>query len=405
LSKIFARSIVYGPLLLSLAACGGSAPDGGAGGGGGGAAGGAPPPPLVIAMTVQAQDVPNIVELPGRIEAVRTAEIRARADGIIERRLYQEGSDVRAGQPLFQIDQRDLVQQVAQAQAALSRAEAAQTNASSVIRRYTPLVRERAVSGQEYDQARATLRSESAAVADARAALARARLQLGYTTVRAPISGRVGRAQVTEGALVSAGQATLLATIEQPSPIYAVFTESNAKILDLIQADRSGATDVKPITQIEVRLLLANGREYGPVGKLDFADQVVDPQTGAQTLRAVFPNGERILLPGQFVRGRVAIGRSANGILIPARAVQLSDRGATVTTVAADGTTAPRPVQLGGQVGNAWLIKSGLKAGDRIITDGWQKIMQPGMKVQVAPAGQPKPAQPRPAQPTKQGGN
>lgn len=344
---------------------------------------GAGPPPLVEAVTIKAQQVPNIIELPGRIQAVRTAEVRARADGIIERRLYQEGTDVAAGTPLFRIDPRDLSQQVAQARAALARSEAARTNAASVVRRYAPLIKERAVSGQEYDQAQATLRAETANVADARAALSRAQLQLGYTTVRAPISGRVGRAQVTEGALVSATQATLLTTIEQPNPVYAVFTQSNAAILDLRQASGSGATDIKPLAQAEVKLVLANGREYGPAGRLDFADQVVDPQTGSQVLRAVFPNAERLLLPGQFVRGRVTIGTSPNGILIPARAVQMGERGASVTVVAADGTTAPRPVQLGGQVGNNWLIKSGLKIGERVITEGWQKIMQPGMKVQV----------------------
>lgn len=391
------RSILPVIALIGLAACGGGEAQQG------GPAGppGAGPPPLVEAITVRTQEVPNIVELPGRIEAVRTAEVRARADGIIERRLYQEGTDVIAGQPLFRIDQRDLVQQVAQARAALARAEAARTNAASVTRRYAPLIKERAVSGQEYDQAQATLRSESANVADARAALSRAQLLLGYTTVRAPIAGRVGRAQVTEGALVSAGQATLLTTIEQPSPIYAVFTQSSAAILDLRQSGRSGATDVRPLSQVEVRLVLANGRDYGPAGRLDFAAQTVDPQTGSQVLRAIFPNGERLLLPGQFVRGRIALGTSPNGILIPARAVQVGERGASVTIVGADGAASVRPVQLGGQVGTAWLIKAGLRRGERVITDGWQKIMQPGMKVQVkgdpAPAGQPQ-AQGRPEQ-------
>lgn len=386
IKTIHAR-IACGLLTLALASCGSGGEQQGPGG-----PMGAGPPPLVEAITIKAQQVPNIVELPGRIQAVRTAEVRARADGIIERRLYQEGTDVAVGTPLFRIDPRDLSQQVAQARAALARSEAARANAASVVRRYTPLIKERAVSGQEYDQAQATLRAETANVADARAALSRAQLQLGYTTVRAPISGRVGRAQVTEGALVSAGQATLLTTIEQPNPVYAVFTQSNAAILDLRQADRSGATDIRPLAQVEVKLVLANGREYGPAGRLDFADQVVDPQTGSQVLRAVFPNAERLLLPGQFVRGRIAIGTSPNGILVPARAIQMGERGASVTVVAADGTTSARPVQLAGQVGNNWSIKSGLKPGERVITDGWQKIMQPGMKVQVKgdkpPAGQ-----------------
>lgn len=392
MTKTMSMRLIGGFSLLALAACGGGGPQGQQGGFGGG------PPPLVEVVTVRAQEVPNIVELPGRIEAVRTAEVRARADGIIERRLYQEGTDVAAGQALFRIDPRDLTQQVEQARATLARAEAARANAASIVRRYTPLVNERAVSGQEYDLAQATLRQETANVANARAALSRVQLQLGYTTVRAPIAGRVGRAQVTEGALVSASQATLLATIEQPNPVYAVFTQSNAAILDLRQADRSGATDIRPLAQVEVKLVLANGRDYLTPGKLDFTDQVVDPQTGSQVLRAVFPNAERLLLPGQFVRGRIAIGTTRNGILVPARAVQMSERGASVTVVAPDGTTAPRPVQLAGQVGSNWSIKSGLKPGDRVITEGWQKIMQPGMKVQVK--GDPAPAAPgAPAKP------
>lgn len=387
---------------LALTACGGGGNDA-PGGMAGGAPGGAPPPTLVEAITIKTQTVPNIVELPGRIEAVRMAEVRARADGIVERRLFTEGSDVRAGQALFTIDPRDLRAAVAQAQATLARAQAAQANAQSVVRRYTPLVNERAVSGQEYDAAQATLRSASADVAQARAALTRAQLQLNYTTVRAPISGRVGRAQVTEGALVSAASGTLMTTVEQPSPIYAVFTESNTALLDMLANERAGQTDLKPLRQVEVRLVLANGKDYGAVGTLDFAAPSVDPQTGTQILRAVFPNGERVLVPGQFVRGRIAIGTTPGGILIPARAIQFGERGASVTVVNADGSTAPRPVQLAGQVGNNWSVKSGLKAGDRVITDGWQKLamMPPGGRVQVK--GDPAPAQPgaQPQQPAK----
>jgi len=387
---IQSRTILTLPLIALLSACGGGGESGGGAAAGGGA-GAAPPPPLVEAITVSATQVPNIVELPGRIEAVRTAEVRARTDGIVEQRLYTEGADVRAGQPLFRIDQRDLRAAVEQARASLARAQATQVNAQSVARRYGPLVQERAISGQENDQAQATLRSSTADVAQARAALTRAQLQLGYTTVRAPISGRVGRAQVTEGALVSAAQGTLMTTVEQPSPIYAVFTESNTAILNQMQA--GGAQ----LRQVTVRLLLANGQEYGPAGRLDFTAPTVDPQTGTQVLRAVFPNAERMLVPGQFVRGRVAIGTAPNGIVIPARAIQFGQRGASVMIVNADRTTASRPVQLAGQVGSNWVVKSGIKPGERVITDGWQKVMQPGMPVQVkgdpAPAGAPAAAQ------------
>lgn len=376
-------------LAMMLAACGSGQPEGSAPGGGMPGAGG--PPPLVEAVTLRAQEVPNIVELPGRIAAVRTAEVRARTDGIIEAKLFTEGSDVRAGQPLFRIDDRDLRAQVQQASAALARAEAARTNAARVVQRYAPLVAERAVSGQENDQAVATLRQSTADVADARAALSRARLQLSYTTVRAPISGRIGEAQATEGALVSATQATPLTTIEQPSPIYAEFEQSNTAMLNLRRAGQT-STDLKPLGEVEVRLVLANGQEYGQVGRLNFTAPTVDPSTGSQTLRATFLNGERLLMPGQFVRGRISIG-TTQGIVVPARAIQFGERGANVTVVNADGSTAPRPVQLAGQTGTGWVVKSGLKPGERVITDGWQKLMQPGMKVQVKgdkpPAGQP----------------
>jgi len=377
LSRRLFRATLPLAALFALAACGsGSDADGGDG------AWGAGPPPLVVAMTVKAQSIPNIVELPGRIEAVRTAEVRARSDGIIERRLYQEGTDVVEGAPLFRIDPRDLNAQVDQARATLRRAEAARTNAQQIVRRYAPLVADRSVSALEFDQAQATLRQEDANVADARAALARAQLQQSYTIVRAPIAGRVGRAQVTEGALVSASSATPLATVEQLAPVYAVFTQSSAAALDLIQAQRSGSLDVPALSQIEVRLILANGQDYAVAGKLDFSDQTVDSTTGSQTLRAVFPNPERLLLPGQFVRGRLSIGTAPSGIMIPAKAVQMGERNATVLVVGRDSTVEARSVQLGAQVGGNWIVRSGLKPGDRVIVEGWQKA-QPGQKVQV----------------------
>lgn len=378
-----------------LAACGSGQPEQGAGG----APGAGGQPVLVDAITVRATPVPNIIELPGRIEAVRSSEVRARADGIIERRLFTEGSDVRAGQPLFRIDPRDLRAAAAQAQAALDRAQAARANAAQVVRRYAPLVSERAVSGQENDQAVAALREAEAAVAEARANLTRARLQLSYTTVTAPIAGRIGRAQVTEGALVSAASGTLLATIEQSNPIYATFAQSNTALLDLVASANDGAVDLAPLGTVPVRLILANGREYGSVGRLDFASPVVDPETGSQTLRAVFPNDARLLLPGQFVRGRVEIGTNPDGIVLPASALQFSDRGASVNIVGRDGAFAARPVQLAGQIDGGWVVKSGVRPGERVITSGWQKL-QPGMRVQVnQPRRQPaaKPAATAPA--------
>jgi membrane fusion protein (multidrug efflux system) len=367
------------PLVASLilAGCG----DAGGGARGGGAQG-ANPPPLVEVITVQSQAVPNIVELPGRIQAVRLAEVRARVDGIVERRLYQEGTDVAAGDPLFRIDPRDMTAQSDQARAALRRAEAARLNARQIVSRFGPLVSDKSVSAMEYDQAQANLRQAEASVDDARATLARTQLQLGYTLVRAPIAGRVGSAQVTEGALVSAGSATLMTTVDQLSPVYAVFTQSSAAVLDLLDAQRTGTVDVPALSQIEVKLILANGREYGPTGRLDFAAQTVDPSTGSQTLRAVFPNDARLLLPGQFVRGRISLGTLPQGIMIPAQAVQMGQNTAVVSVVGRDMTVASRTVQLGNQSGGHWIVLSGLKPGERVIIAGWQKV-QPGQPVRV----------------------
>ena len=344
------------------------------------------PSPPVDVVAVATGEVPNIVELPGRIEAVRTAEVRARVDGIVERRLYQEGSDVPAGAPLFLIDPRDKQAQLAQAQAALNRATAARANARSIVARYEPLVSRKAVSAQEYDAALSDARQADASVIDARAALDRARLELGYTTVRAPITGRVGKAQVTEGALVSASSATLLTQINQLSPIYATFTQSSAKLLDLQQLAKSGALRVPDLKAIEVRLVLENGEQYDLPGHLDFADQTVDPSTGSQTLRARFPNPDRLLLPGQFVRARIIAGSRRDGIAIPERAVQISNEEASVLVVGRDNLVAKRTIALGGQSGGKWVVLSGLRSGDLVIVDGWMKV-QPGQKVTPRKAG------------------
>ncbi|MFV0624872.1 efflux RND transporter periplasmic adaptor subunit [Sphingomonas sp. ac-8] len=376
------RTLVVVAGALALSGCGGGAEQPPA-----------PPPPLVTAITVQGEAVPNIIELPGRIEAVRSAEVRARTDGIIERRLYQEGTDVKAGTPLFRIDPRDKQAQLAQARAALSRAQATRTNAKQIVDRYRPLIAEKAVSAQEYDAALATLRGADADVADARAAVSRAELELSYTTVRAPISGRVGRAQVTEGALASAASATLLTTVEQLEPVYAVFTESSSALQDLANRARSGALALPSLSGVEVRLVLENGTEYPVTGRLNFADLTVDPTTGSQVLRATFANPARQLLPGQFIRGRITAGTTRDGVQVPARAVQLSNEQATVMVVGKDGTVAARTVELGGQVGSGWVVRSGLKPGEQVITEGWQKV-QPGQKVRVqAPQAGAKPAQ------------
>lgn len=352
------------------------------------------PPAIVETVTVRPETIPNIIELPGRIEAVRTAEVRARTDGIIERRLYEEGGHVVAGAPLFRIDPRDYQAQVEAAQATLERAEAARANAEAVLRRYQPLVEERAISGQEFDSARSSLRQAEAQVAEARAALARAELLLSYTTVRAPITGRVGQAEVTEGALVSAGEATLLTRIDQVSPVYAVFTVSSAQMLDTVQLAQSGGLNVSSMDDIKVRLILENGTAYAPVGRLDFTSATVSPETGTQVVRARFDNPEGLLRPGEFVRGKIEAGTIAGGIAVPARAVQMQGAQANVSVLSQDGTVVSRPVTLGELTGGRWIIHSGLRAGEQVIVEGWQKV-RPGQKAQTrAAAGQKAPSQP-----------
>lgn len=342
-------------------------------------------PMTVLVTTVTASPISHVVELPGRIEAVRTAEVRARVDGIVERRLYQEGTDVPAAAPLFQIDSRDYRAQLQRAQAALTRAEAVRANSATIVARFQPLVSRQAVSAQEYEAALAALQQAQANVSDASAEVTLAQLRLDRCTVRAPIAGQVGRAQVTEGALVSASAATLLTQVNQLSPIHAVFTQSHTELLDFALQIQSGALKPPDTAHIEVRLILANGREYGEPGYLNFAELVVDPSTGSQTIRALFPNPEHILLPGQFVRGRIAAGKFTIGFRVPERAVQLGNGTASVTVVAPDGTVSNRDVELGAQGDGQWIIRSGLKPGEQVVVDGWHKI-RPGQKVNAQPA-------------------
>jgi len=357
---------------------------------------GPPPTPEVTAIVVKGTEVPNVIELPGRIEAVRTAEVRARVDGIVQRRLYQEGSDVRAGAQLFEIDPRDMRAALDAAQADLRRAEAARVNAAQVVNRYEPLVSRKAISAQEYDAAVSTLHQAEAQAAQAHASVDRARLQLSYTDVTTPIAGRAGRAQVTEGALVSATGATLMTTVEQLAPIYVTFAPSSSSILDMSARVHAGLLRIPQLNDVEVHLILENGAAYGPTGHLDFADRTVDPTTGGQTIRALVPNPGQVLLPGQFVRGRIYAGVVPNGVRIPQPAVQLSDKQASVTVINPDGTASIREVELGGLDGSDWVINSGLTPGDKVIVDGWQKV-QPGQKVRAkafdAPAGPSLPAQ------------
>jgi membrane fusion protein (multidrug efflux system) len=366
---------------LLLAACSKAAPPA------------APPPPEVRIITVASQPVMNVIELPGRLQAVRTAEVRARVDGIVQRRLYTEGTDVRAGQPLFAIDPRQLRAQLSASEALLARARATAANAAQDVARYKGLVAQQALSQQEYDAAVARLRTAEADVAQTSAQIAAARLNLSYTTVTAPIAGRAGRAAVTEGALVSGSGATLLTTIEQLDPIYANFSQSSSDLLALRGRITSGALKVPAMTRIPVRLVLEDGTLYRLPGHLDFVDMSIDEATGTAALRATFPNPAQALLPGQFVRARVEAGVQAKGLLVPQRAVTITPQGATVLVVGAKDIVESRPVTVGALQVGAWAIQSGLAPGERVIVDGLQKAA-PGKPVKPVAASAAPPAVP-----------
>lgn len=367
-------------LALLLASCSSEAPP-------------APPPPEVNIVTVSTQAVPNVIELPGRVQAYRTSEVRARVNGIVERRLFDEGSYVRAGTPLFRIDPRELIAASNAARAQLARAQATAANARQVVGRYQPLLADQAIGKQEYDAAVAAQRTAEADVAAAQANLESARLNLGYASVTAPISGRARRAEVTEGALVSAAQGTLLTTIEQIDRVYVNFGQSSSDLLATRRDMEAGKVNAPRLERVEVQLILEDGTAYPITGHLDFFDLSIDEATGTAALRAEFPNPSSALLPGQFVRARIFAGNRANGILIPQRAVKLAADNASVMVLDTKNVATPRPVKLGTMVAGQWAILDGLKPGDRVIVDGLQKV-QPGQPVRVA---QPKGTASKPA--------
>jgi len=347
----------------------------------------------VKTVTISAGPIPHIVELPGRVEAVRTSQVRARVTGIVMERLYQEGTDVRAGQPLFRIDPRELRASYAQTQASLESARATAANAAAVAERYRPLVEENAISRQEYDAAIAASREANAAVSRIRAQLDAASLQLGYTTVRAPISGRVGRAEVTEGALVSSSEATLMTRIEQVSPIYVSFAQSASDLMAIRRRVASGEVELEVSSRVPVTLTFSDGTQYPIEGLIDFLAASVDEETGTVAVRAEFANPDGALLPGEFVRAQIEVGQFANGITVPQRAVTIGNDGGTVYVIDGEGRAALRKVQLGQMYEDKWIVESGLKQGDVVIVSNLQKV-RPGAPVTIAntPTGRDKPA-------------
>ena len=363
-------------IALSLAACSEKKEAGGAGAPGSAA----PPPPEVGVITAQPESVGLTTELPGRLEASRVAQVRARATGILQKRVFTEGSDVRAGQVLYRVDAGpyDAARQSAQAQ--LAQAQATLANASGVVTRYRPLVAANAVSKQEFDAAVAAEKAAQAQVAAARAALRTADINLGYATVTAPISGRIGRSLVTEGALVSAAESTQLATIQQINPLYVNLTQSASEVMQLQQALRAGKLNRSGANAARVEILLDNGQPYAENGRLLFTDLTVDPGTGQVSLRAEVPNPSLLLLPGMYVRARLQQAQVDNAVLLPQQAVTRGSDGDSVMVVNADGTVAPRKVQIAGAKDNQWIVTGGLNPGEKVMVDGSMKLML-GIKV------------------------
>ncbi|MGB3797235.1 MAG: efflux RND transporter periplasmic adaptor subunit [Alteraurantiacibacter sp.] len=336
----------------------------------------------VKTVTISTETIPNVIDLPGRVETVRSAEVRARVTGIVQERMYEEGTDVRAGQPLFRIDPRELRAGLAQTEASLQRARATAANASAVVERYRPLVAENAISKQEYDAALAASREAAANVAQIRAQVEASSLQLGYTTVRAPISGRVGRAEVTEGALVSQAEGTLMTRIEQMSPVYVSFAQSASEVVRIRRAIAAGEIDLGETDRVEVRLTFTDGTEYPVPGYIDFLDFSVDPDTGTVQLRAEFANPSGLLLPGEFVRAKIYAGQTTGGIAVPQRAVTVNEKGGSVFVVNGEGMAELRSVKLGALASGRWIIESGLKTGDVVIVSNLQKL-RPGAPVKI----------------------
>jgi membrane fusion protein (multidrug efflux system) len=347
---------------LTLAACGGDAQKSPGMGPGG------MPPAEVDVISVTRSSTSLTQDLPGRLQAVRTAQVRARVEGIVEKRLFSEGSDVKQGATLFLIDDRNY-----KATELSARVDVAVMK--NALARYQPLLPSKAVSQQEYDQAQVKLMQTEAA-------LTRAQIDLENTKVPAPISGRIGRAEVTEGALVGKGDATLLATIEQIDPIYANFTQTNSEVLRLQKAMKAGK--LKRAEQGRVEMVLEDGSIYPLPGKLMFSDLAVDPNTGTISLRAEFPNPKRELLPGTFVKIRFVQGEAENTIRLPQRAVQSGEQGQFVMVVGPEDKVVPMPIETSGMSGGDWIVSGGLKGDEKVIVNGIQKV-RPGAVVKPVP--------------------
>jgi len=335
---------------------------------------GAPPPPEVSVLTVKLGSIPVVSDLPGRLEPFRVAQVGARVAGILQKRTFKEGSDVKAGQVLFQIDNAPYRASLESAQATLAQAQATLAQAASTARRYKPLVEANAISKQDYDVAVANEKAAQAQVAAGKAAVTNASINLGYASVTAPISGRIGRALVTEGALVGQGQVTELAVIQQINPLYVNITQSSSDIMRMREALNSGKLAKAGDNAAKVKVYTDDGRPYAQEGKLLFTDLTVDPTTGQVSVRAELPNPDGMLLPGMYVRVHIEEAQVDNAVLIPQQAVTRNEKGNTVMVVAEDGSVAPRPVQISQSKGTNWVVTDGLKSGDKVMIDGFIKL-------------------------------
>ena len=350
--------------------------------------GGPPPPPEVSVVTLKPRAVEITDQLPGRTTAFRVAEVRPQVTGVVQKRLFAEGTEVKAGEQLFQIDAGSYRAALSSAEAALKRAEAQAITSKLLAERYEPLIAANAVSKQENDEAIAARARAEADVASAKAAVDAARINVVYTQVLSPINGRIGRTLVTEGALVTSGQEAPLATVQQLDHIYVDIAQSSTEILRLRRQMVSGELVKDANNQAEVTLTLEDGTVYPEHGRLKVSEASVDPSTGSVLLRAVFPNPRRELLPGMFVRAQLAQGTRSAALLVPQRGVSHNPKGeASVLLVDKEDKVVERIVTADRAIEGEWLITAGLSPGDRVIVDGLQKA-KPGSPVKVVPAAE-----------------
>jgi membrane fusion protein (multidrug efflux system) len=333
-------------------------------------------PQNVGVVTLERAPRPYLRELPGRIAPTRIAEVRARVPGIVKDRTFEQGSEVKAGDLLYRIDPAPYEVELSAAQAALEKAESVFDHETRQAQRTEMLVATRAVSVSQHDIAIATVRQAKADVAARKADVARAKLNLDYTTIKAPIKGRIGVARVTEGALVGQGEATHLATIQQIDPVYADFTQSVTDLNQLRRALAKGDLEAVGPETAKVRLVLDNGEVYDYDGKLLFSDTTVDQNTGQVTLRGEFPNPNGDLLPGMYVRVRIVQGIDPEALAVPQQAVRRNDAGTSeVFVIRHDNRAVVQPIRVGRVVGDHWLVEAGLQPGDRVVVDGFQKFI------------------------------